>query len=75
MRYEEFKAEFLRLSRRDKQRFMREVGCEFCQEMMRESKTIEQMLPCCQEMMNHMPEPFRHWMQEWIETGSPGSKC
>lgn len=71
MKYEEFKAQFARLTQKDKQRFMREVGFGLCQEMVRDKKAMEQMLPCCQQMMQHMPEPFRHWMEEWMERGSP----
>ncbi len=74
MKYEDLKAEFARLSKEDKQRFMEEVGFGLCQEMMRDTRCMERMLPCCKEMMKHMPEPFREWMQEWMEVAPAGKK-
>jgi hypothetical protein len=42
--------------------------------MMRDPKMMERMLPCCREMMRQMPEPFRHWMEEWMEVGASGGR-
>ncbi len=74
MKYEDLKAEFARFSKEDKQRFMEEVGLEFCQEMMRDAQCMERMLPCCREMMMQMPEPFRRWMEEWMEPATARKK-
>ena len=75
MKYEDLKAEFAKLTGQDKQRFMEEVGFGLCQEMMRDKKCMERMLPCCEAMMKQMPEPFRRWMEEWMEPAAPGRKA
>jgi hypothetical protein len=74
MTYEELKAGFARLSQEEKRRFMQEVGLGLCQEMMQDPKMMERMLPCSRETMRQMPEPFRHWMEEWMEVGTSGGR-
>ncbi len=75
MKYEALKAEFERLSQKDKQRFMEEVGFGLCREMMRDATCMERMLPGCKEMIKRMPEPFRQWMEEWMEVAPAEKKA
>lgn len=69
MKYEELKAEFERLSREEKQRFMEEIGLGLCKEMMSDSAFMERMMPRCMDMMGQMPEAMRRRMQEWMTGG------
>jgi hypothetical protein len=73
MKYEELKAEFERLSREEKQRFIDEVGLGLCKEMMSDTAFMDRMMPRCMEMMGQMPEPMRRRMQEWMG-GMPGGR-
>jgi len=73
MKYEELKAEFTRLSREEKQRFMEEVGLGLCKEMMADTAFMDRMMPRCMEMMGPMPEAMRRRMQDWMG-GMPGGK-
>ena len=74
MTYEDLKAEFARLSREDKQRFMEEVGLGLCRDMMSDTAFMERMMPRCMEMMGQMPEAMRRRMQEWMAGISGGRK-
>ncbi len=66
MTFEEFKTEFARLSREDKQRFMKEVEMEFCEDMMTEPFFMQRMFPRCMEMMHKMPLDMRRQMAEMM---------
>ncbi len=62
MTFEEFKTEFARLGREDKQRFMKEVGVDFCEDMMTDTFFMQHMFPRCMEMMHKMPLDMRQKM-------------
>lgn len=74
MTFDELKAEFARLSREDKQRFMEEVGLGLCREMMGDMAFMERMMPRCMEMMGQMPEAMRRRMQDWMTGTASGRK-
>jgi hypothetical protein len=63
---EEFKAEFARMSREEKQRFTREVGPSLCKDMMADTFLMQSMFPRCIEMMHKMPVDMRRRMAEMM---------
>lgn len=70
MTFEELKAEFARMSREEKQRFMEDVGLDLCKDMMADMAFMQRMFPRCMEMMDHMPATFRRRMEEMMGTWS-----
>ncbi len=66
MTFEELKAEFARMSREDKQRFMKEVGVSLCEDMMADAFFMQRMFPRCMEMMHKMPLEMRRRMAEMM---------
>ncbi len=67
MTFEELKAEFARLSREEKQRFMEEVGLGLCKDMMADTTFMQRMFPRCMEMMQSMPVEMRRRMEEMMK--------
>ncbi len=67
MTFEELKAEFARLSREEKQRFMEEVGLGLCKDMMADTTIMQRMFPRCMEMMQSMPVEMRRRMEEMMK--------
>ncbi len=66
MTFDEFKTEFARLGREDKQRFMKDVGVGFCEDMMTDASFMQRMFPRCMEMMHKMPLDMRRQMAEMM---------
>jgi hypothetical protein len=66
MTFEELKAEFARMSREEKQRFMEEVGLSLCKDMMTDTAFMQRMFPRCMEMMQHMPVDMRRHMEQMM---------
>ena len=66
MTFEELKAEFARMSREEKQRFMEEVGLDLCKDMMTDMAFTQRMFPRCMEMMQHMPTDMLRRMEQMM---------
>ncbi len=69
MTFEELKAEFARMSREEKQRFMEEVGVDLCKDMMTDMSFVQRMFPRCMEMMQNMPADMRRHMEQMMKEG------
>lgn len=66
MTFEELKAEFARMSREARQRFIEEVGPGLCKDMMTNTAFMQRMFPRCMEMMHKMPVDMRRHMAEMM---------